>query len=365
MNRLIIIGNGFDLAHGIKSSSKDLVLHYLSQVWEKLSTGNYKDRLVSIQRSEKYFRDNDINYSPDSALLIFKRIHKISSGGKDDAQMTIKSLLFKSIFNKIETLNWADFETEYFNELYDIIENYKIRKSNRVSQNRTELESYKNNKMISLNEDLDHLEDILVKYLKEQERLFLSTGKIDESYRLLFFEPIHKGGLMSYIKEESPKSVFFLNFNYTNTLSLYDLNVQINHIHGTLANNPIFGFGDDTSEKYSEIENEYNNEFLKKIKSFKYPNSNNYRNLRNFLFTDDYQVYIFGHSCGVSDRTLFKQIFENDLCKSIKIFYHNKNDFDNKKYEISRHFKDKISFLDKVLPFDFLSPMPQIVQNVK
>jgi hypothetical protein len=28
MNRLIIIGNGFDLAHGIKASYKDFILNY-------------------------------------------------------------------------------------------------------------------------------------------------------------------------------------------------------------------------------------------------------------------------------------------------------------------------------------------------
>ena len=29
MNRLIIIGNGFDLAHGLKTSYHDFILHYL------------------------------------------------------------------------------------------------------------------------------------------------------------------------------------------------------------------------------------------------------------------------------------------------------------------------------------------------
>jgi hypothetical protein len=31
MNRLIIIGNGFDLAHGIKTSYHDFILDYLKE----------------------------------------------------------------------------------------------------------------------------------------------------------------------------------------------------------------------------------------------------------------------------------------------------------------------------------------------
>ena len=138
---------------------------------------------------------------------------------------------------------------------------------------------------------------------------------------------------------------------------------EINYIHGTLKNNPIFGFGDDTSEKYAELENEYINEILKKIKSFKYLNNSNYNNLIRFINKDSFQIHIYGHSCGVSDRTLFKQIFENQNCRFIKIFYHNEADFDEKKYEISRHFQNKAAFLQKVVPFDRLREMPQALDE--
>lgn len=32
MNRLVIIGNGFDLAHGLKTSYKDFIRWYLNEI---------------------------------------------------------------------------------------------------------------------------------------------------------------------------------------------------------------------------------------------------------------------------------------------------------------------------------------------
>lgn len=35
MNRLILIGNGFDLAHGLKISYKDFIFWYLDECFKK------------------------------------------------------------------------------------------------------------------------------------------------------------------------------------------------------------------------------------------------------------------------------------------------------------------------------------------
>lgn len=37
MNRIIIVGNGFDLAHGVKTSYKDFIECYFGKVIESLS----------------------------------------------------------------------------------------------------------------------------------------------------------------------------------------------------------------------------------------------------------------------------------------------------------------------------------------
>ena len=98
-----------------------------------------------------------------------------------------------------------------------------------------------------------------------------------------------------------------------------------------------------------------NNLLFEHIKSFGYFKTQNYHNLIRFIEDADYQVYIIGHSCGLSDRTMLKEIFENEKCKSIKIFYYSKTPFDNdyieKTMEISRHFKDKGLMRKKIVSF--------------
>src|SRR5690606_10775217 len=51
MNRLILIGNGFDLAHGLKTSYKDFIFWYLADCFCKVDPYffNYDDQLVSVK----------------------------------------------------------------------------------------------------------------------------------------------------------------------------------------------------------------------------------------------------------------------------------------------------------------------------
>jgi hypothetical protein len=72
-----------------------------------------------------------------------------------------------------------------------------------------------------------------------------------------------------------------------------------------------------------------------------------------FVMSAQYQIYIWGHSCGNSDGTLLKELFENKNCISIKPFYHteeNGNDnYSDIVMNISRHFSDNTAFRDKVI----------------
>ena len=107
--------------------------------------------------------------------------------------------------------------------------------------------------------------------------------------------------------------------------------------------NPIiFGYGDEIDSYYQKIENVNNNEYLKNFKSFGYLITLNYQQFSSFLDNDSFEVYILGHSCGLSDRTMLNKIVEHDNCIKIKIFYYEKsnteNDYIEKIQELSRHF---------------------------
>ena len=160
----------------------------------------------------------------------------------------------------------------------------------------------------------------------------------------------------------SPIRLMLLNFNYTRTADLYlpqDKKLAywfpIDHIHGQL-NDPqsiIFGYGDELDDNYRNIVKLNNNEHLRNIKSIRYLETQNYRNMLAFIESAPYQVYIMGHSCGNSDRTLLNTLFEHKNCISIKPFYHRQEDGSDNYLEIvqniSRNFTDMKLMRDRVV----------------
>ena len=171
-----------------------------------------------------------------------------------------------------------------------------------------------------------------------------------------------------------PDRIMLLNFNYTKTADMYmpadEHHFPINHIHGHLDNpdRVIFGYGDELDNKYQEISNLNNNELLKNIKSIRYLEDVNYRNVLEFVESAPYQIYIMGHSCGTSDRTLLNTLFEHPNCVSIKPFYYQNDEGQDNYIEIvqniSRNFSNAQKMRDRVVNKTFCQPLPQrIVSN--
>ena len=86
MNRLVIIGNGFDLAHGLKTSYKDFIRWYLDDFFENLFKSkediSYNDdgllniKLLSRQQYAFYFKNSTIN---GSAMAAYKESNGLTS----------------------------------------------------------------------------------------------------------------------------------------------------------------------------------------------------------------------------------------------------------------------------------------------
>lgn len=272
--------------------------------------------------------------------------------------VNIHSYFLKKTITKVAEINWVDLENDYFEQL---LEYKELRGFNwgLVEQLNTEFEYLKL-----------QLEQYLIRHQKESKLTY------SEDFTKLFGENIKEDEIVTVkIKDHYPEKILLLSFNYTSTLKKYkedclilkQINTQLNYIHGKvgLQSNPlIFGFGDEYNKDYLEFENLRNNELLKHIKSFGYFKTSNYHNLIRFIDIKQFQVYIFGHSLGLSDRTMLKQIFEHKNCKSIKIFYH-QNDYTEKTFDITRHFSDKGLMRKKIIPFNLSSPMPQLNKTIQ
>lgn len=126
----------------------------------------------------------------------------------------------------------------------------------------------------------------------------------------------------------------------------------------------IFGYGDELDDDYKELLKREDTECLKNIKSIRYLESINYRHMLQFIESDYYQIYIMGHSCGNSDRTLLNTLFEHKNCVSIKPYYYQKTDGTDNYMEIvqniCRNFTDMKLMRDRVVNKTFCKPLPQI-----
>lgn len=371
MNRLILIGNGFDLAHGLKTDYNSFIVGYLTRaLTESINPDNnfrYDDGLIgvhcptppnfsnfatnirSVHDLVMHFYNDSLKPLIDGETLFIDR----GVGHRNPFRMTVRSPFIRFLLVNCNRAGWVDIENEFYNRLKEIVNSVRYN----VEQIKT------------LNSTLGLLINQLNIYLSE-----ISTISKVDGYDQIFNSKIFKDDIIGsrLHQDELPNEQLVLNFNYTGTAKKYlppsefmGQRNEFNYIHGELNdnNNPmIFGFGDELDDDYKKMEHSKENEFFEYIKSFWYFKTSNYHNLLRFLETTEYQIYVIGHSCGLSDRTLLHMLFEHDNCKSIKIYYHGdhkKNNFKRLTQEISRHFKDKEALRRKIVPFDRSEPMPQ------
>jgi len=375
MNRLILIGNGFDLAHGLATCYKDFILWYIRNCFEEAYKDiHYEDRLVKITATNYVYNQIEQrsrwvdNYL--STIEHPKRKNQVtwSSFGDENRRTDIspykisyKSKLLEPLLCSCNVSNWVDIESEYYELLKDVLElkNTEARQP----------------QLVDLNESLSFIISQLEIYLSK-----LDPSPFLEGYEKIFSSLIQAGDLYPKRSDGTVAAIqtYVLNFNYTDTPKKYIDRIEnsstvppvLNYIHGKLKdkdNELIFGFGDEIDVAYKKMEEDSKVKgYFDYIKSFWYLRTDNYRSLVNFLDLEDYQVYVLGHSCGLSDRTMLQMIFEHPKCRSIKIFYHEHNGVDNfvsLTHEIARHFTDKGMMRKKILSKKRSERMPQYDDN--
>ena len=435
MNRIILIGNGFDLAHGLPTSYADFIRGYYTIQKLRLLEGESElnDGLCSVkicnsedQRTMQRFRWllNDGMFKFTAHCGAETPVEKYNSFF--DNRSKYESKFFEAINKAIETKNWVDIESEYYSWLKKI---YKRDKCEYTSP-------------VLLDNDLEVIKAYLIAYLKTiQQKHFHPELKKECIYQTIY-EPFHVNDIaygsrkefdeflttrFEYLTTENeaeidcflqqfgqsylswgsdinlykdsirgqnkqdaldvskhikkvkdnkgdvpdcflfPGQILLLNFNYTSTADLYvpkGLDFEINHIHGELDNdkNPIiFGYGDELDDDYKEIAKLNDNDYLKNIKSIRYLETDNYRKLLSYINSAPFQIYIMGHSCGNSDRTLLNTLFEHENCISIKPFYHQKEDGSDNYIEIvqniSRNFSKMQAMRDRVVNKSYCRPL--------
>ncbi len=290
MNNLIIIGNGFDLAHNLETSYTHFIKHII----------NEKDKYSDLFTSP--FKDYD---------SLLKTIQKNNSFGN---LINFQNHFFKRLLTNLSLKNWCDIEEAYFSELISL----------------DKIPYYQNNPA-KLNQYFRTVKDHLSEYLKTQ-----NESQPIQSYQTLF-------------RTIDSSNTLIINFNYTNTLlELYKNDIQrsrIIHLHGELDNpdNPmIFGYA-ATHEESRKLLDKKENEYLRNIKKHLYKRTSNEKRIADYLDgTEKIDISIFGHSCGLSDNLILKQLFCHNNVQSIRTFYYE---------NVESHFQTQVN-VDRIMNDD-------------
>jgi len=416
MNRIVLIGNGFDLAHKMKTSYKDFINDYWNSIISHLQQ---KPHLIEYKNDDFLITGLPRLWDEEKTYQSLKACLK-----RENLKIVFENKILEIISEKSFLNNWVDIECEYYELLKEIINNTSYRRYTSANK---------------LNSDFEKIKKYLEKYLTKIERTFDKEfrdpfikreigSKIYSSFKLKDFtdrttneitkEELsklenRKKNLVAGIEQTTlgsniimnlnsinpekelkeillnenahndfdliPDQIIFLNFNYTSTALLYDdkkkyinfpkgftkdVITEFINIHGEL-NNPnnqmIFGFGDEIDNDYKKIEALNKNDYLQNIKSINYLETDNYKKLLRILDDDLFQVFIFGHSCGLSDRTLINTIFEHPNCGSIKPYYYKLTETIDNYSEItrniSRNFNSKSIMREKVVNRTYCKPL--------
>lgn len=374
MNHVYLIGNGFDIAHKLDSSYSDFLLWYLQRLWSDLfairstSSGDYlhsddlvhihipsslfstissqgPSKITSIHEFYEWHFDNVYHPKKTTEPKNENPLWYLGSNTKTPATLAPKINVNFSQFMKrlLCEHQWRDVERIYFEEL----------KNASDSTWRTDIIHSIN----TLNRGLETIKTYLIKYLEEKVQ-----RKINH--------PIYNGVISEILKPESVEDKqLFINFNYTNTLtSLYldeqNTNQRVINIHGSINNEMepiIFGYGDDEDKAIDKLRGLEIKEALDNLKHLCRFDSTSYVDTLNEISKfSEYKVHIVGHSLGLTDRYILKDILNTSKCVKIEFHYYTDNKKDNFR-ELLKSLEDILPDIDRqiITPKPLCKPFPK------
>lgn len=351
-NLVLIVGNGFDLAHGLKTSYNDFSNYLIKLIADKTFEFRSKEELIE----DSFFNDDFI-----------KSIYRFNS-----QDVTVSNHKFHASTNGF--VNYLITRINSKKELFEFLK-----------KNKTILRFVLNNQFLLnlFNNSYDNWFDIENAYFIELRKVLLSSIRVSDKHKLLLklnFEFNEtKVYLIKYLKTIKPKkdgiieqflnetingaytNVYCVNFNYTGTMKeymTYDTfysvsQLGLNNIHGSLDEEKIiFGYGDDQNKDYQKMKDTENDEYLKHFKTFQYLHNSNYSNLYEEWLDSivDYDVFVLGHSLGTTDKTLLKEIFENPKCNRIHLF--KRKDLEANNHRVLEEYNKLLFSLSRIISND-------------
>lgn len=312
-SNLIILGNGFDLKCGVKSTFKDFFDNRISEeVGKQLETFYTALDLRDSYRSLSFNEGEEYN----GVLVPEDRYNLIK-----DAKLTFWDLLFVENKSNLKPMrNWHNVEQNMLDILkeIDLTKNYSNlgqHMAKGIASLRSKLRTSIQNSLVKCcilayysipkerYRSKKNLDEFLLSELIEFESAFSKFLKDEVSRTNDYFD--HSEHLIRRIigEDNSVDDIEALSFNYTEPKCL---NNKITNVHGKLRNdNIIFGIDQDEISTSSPIY-KYTKTFRKMVQIKKTNEDNVYINNKYDLKN----IFFYGHSLSVLDYSYFQSIFD-------------------------------------------------------
>jgi len=326
-NNLLIIGNGFDLEHDLKTHYTD----FFDTINNNVSSKNE----IILNNNKYLIKDNNL------LLYLIKEYkqNKLQGNNWIDIETELKKII--SLIEEININNFIDNMSYYSGDEYTTIKKIQSKSSYYfknclfpfiIGNNYYKyINEHYNISIKILEKDLNELTNMLRDYLLEQDISNLTKTKD--------------------ISDIDYKITHVLSFNYTNTFRKIYSDIdddKIDFIHGSLnKNNLVLGINETLTEDTANkiVDTVYFKKYFQRIykkTDYKYVSWLDPTDYKNYADFDT--VYIHGHSLDESDKEILEKIINSVLKKytpTVKIFYYDE-----------KHYRQEVTNLIKILGKD-------------
>ena len=353
MNKVMFVGNGFDLAHDLLTSYGDFleVMQCWNQIYKTAKNVNKGYLYADNWYLEKYII-NAANMNMDNLAEL-------------DRIIQTNSWVYYFCNCEAEIDGWIDFEREIypvidlFKTLFSIKDDISSKEMAEISANK----NYFNSRQIKLakiwNTYLSTSADRIVyvkpdyvskqygilkkKILQSLKKEFDEFIKAFEIYLLEFVYSVEHKDVLKQIKKI--KADYVISCNYTRTEELYGIDKNnVHHLHGVIRedikedddgknvngkkNNVVMGVNEQKDQ---------NMDFIYFVKYFQRIQKASGTRYKDFV-KDEYELHVYGHSLDETDKDILKNIIGDKTEKGdffykprkIYIYYYNQSDYEQK-----------------------------------
>lgn len=358
MNNILLVGNGFDLAHGLPTSYNDFL--YIMKEWDTF-----------ILLAKRVIKGESISADSKSYKFLVDA-HNIDENNLDKLGQIIKDNSWIKYYCECEAEidGWIDFEREIYPVIKLFEKVFSQTRYDQLTHGGTDTEAIIPRAVFDVSEI--NTARLWKKYFEiETTNLRVKPPYVSKQYGLLkkriinslkesfdefilafeiyLYEFVYKRGNVQALKQiKEINADYVISFNYTLTEKLYGISEEnVHHIHGMIRE-------DLASEKnnmvagVNEQENQ-NMDFIYFVKYFQRIQKNSGVRYKSFInieheneehetIREEYELYVYGHSLDETDEDILKYIIGNkdsngDLKlkpKQVIIYYYDDFDYEQK-----------------------------------